>query len=176
MGRAEPSPTGTRDSTVICVWSPSTGERLLRALRHNSNSVAAKFPLDGRLLATASCEGYSIRIYHGRDGCLLVDMPIEVDRYDQFLAWTYDGKHLCALSEGDIICLDVSTRRTLSQWSIPGVDDHRGTVLARNGRFIVASADTTPSFWDTMIEKQIGPVIEHDENTLAMVISTVAQS
>lgn len=45
--------------------------------------------------------------------------------------------------------------------AIPGGDDLSAIILARKGRFIVASVGTTLSFWDTMTEKQIGPVIDH---------------
>ncbi|KAF8548011.1 WD40 repeat-like protein [Imleria badia] len=153
--------TGSHDSTV-CVWSFSTRERLLGPLKHDYGLAAVKYSPDGRLLATATlaCGRHSVRIYNSQDTRLLIYIPIKVDGTDQSLAWSNDGNHLYALSEGNIMFLDVSTGTTLSEWPIPGNDDPRTIALARNGRFIVASAGTTLSFWDTMTEKQIGPVIE----------------
>ena len=166
IGTVDVSPDGTRivtgshDSTA-CVWSFSTGERLLGPLKHDFSLAAVKYSPDGRLLATATCAKHSVRIYNSQDARLLIDIPIKVDGTDQSLAWSHNSKHLYAISEGNVMFLDVSTGTTLSEWPIPGGDDLSAIIPARKGRFIVASVGTTLSFWDTMTEKQIGPVIDH---------------
>ena len=176
IGTVDVSPDGTRivtgshDSTA-CVWSFSAGERLLGPLKHDFSLAAVKYSPDGRLLATATCAKHSVRIYNSQDARLLIDIPIKVDGTDQSLAWSHNSKHLYAISEGNVMFLDVSTGTTLSEWPIPGGDDLSAIILARNGRFIVASVGTTFSFWDTMTEKQIGPVIDHGGAIFSAAIS-----
>lgn len=162
--------TGSHDSTV-CVWSLSTGKRLLGLLRYNNVLAAVKYSLNGRLLATATCGRHSVRIYDSECGRLLIDVPVKVDAYNKSLAWSNDCKRLYALSDGNIMCLDVSTGKTLSEWPIHSNDDPRGVILAKNGRFIAASANTTLSFWDATTEKQIGPIIERIDVVSSMDIS-----
>jgi len=162
--------TGSHDLTA-CVWSFSTGERVLGPLHHDYALAVVKYSHDGRLLATATCERRSIRIYDSQDGHLFVDIPVEVDVVDRSLAWSDNNKYLFALSDGSIKRLDVSTGIILSQWLIHSSTDPKGITLATNGRFIAAAADTTVSFWDTTTEKQIGPVIEHADVLFSMAIS-----
>ena len=162
--------TGAHDTTA-CAWSVSTGERLLGPLKHDFTLAAVKYSSDGCLLATATCEIHSIRIYDSQDGRLLLNVPVQVDAFDQSLLWSNDNKHLFALSDGKIKCLNVPTGTTLSEWPIHSSNDPRGITLARNGRFIAASANSSLSFWDTTTHGQIGPVIEHADVLFSMAIS-----
>ncbi|KAH0828151.1 WD40-repeat-containing domain protein [Lanmaoa asiatica] len=162
--------TGSHDSTV-CVWSLSTGERLLGPLHHGSTLAGVKYSFDGRLLATAICEIHSIRIYDSQDGRVFITIPVKVDSFDQSLVWSANSKHLFVLSDGNIKCLDVSTGATLSVWPIHSSNDPRGITLASNGRFIAASANSSVSFWDTTTHEQVGPIIEHADVLFSMAIS-----
>ena len=173
------SPDGTRiatgsDDTTLCVWSPSTGERLLGPLEHAKQSVAVKFSPNGRLIATASWKS-DVRVYDGQNGGLLVEFPIKVgSNLNQSLAWDSDSKQLFALSrDGDINRFDVSTGgTTLSKWAIHSSDNPRCIALASNSSFIIASANSSISFWDTATREQIGSVINHTYVVQSVAIST----
>lgn len=170
------SPDGTRIATgsydsIAYAWSLSTGERLLGPLIHDNTLAVVKYSLDGRLLATATCETHSVRVYDSQDGRLLVNIPVEVRSFNQSLAWSCNSKHIFALSDGNIKCLDVSSGTTLSEWPIHSRNDPRGITLASNGRFIAASANSSVSFWDITTHEQIGPVIEHADVILFVAIS-----
>ena len=164
--------SGSEDNTV-CVWSLSTGQRLLDPLKHDNCVVAAKFSPDGCLLATATWDRDSVRVYDSQDGHLLVDVPIQVySSLNRSLAWLINGKQLFALSrDGNIHCLDPSRGTTLSKWPIHSSNDARCIALESNGMLIAASADSSVSLWDTTTRKQIGSIIEHNHHILSMAIS-----
>ena len=165
--------TGSDDMTVR-IWSLSTGQQLLGPLKHDYCVVATKFSPDGRLVATATWQRDSIRIYDTQDGCRLFDFPVQVGCFNnQSLAWTGDKKHLFALSyDGAIHCLDVSTGTTLSNWAIWTGDDGPGCIaLANNGMFIATSTKTSVSFWDTTTYQQIGSGIHHPNEVDCMAMS-----
>ena len=161
--------SGSIDSTV-CVWLLSTGQRLLGPWVHDNTVYTVKFSPDGRFIATATLR--SILIYDSQIGNLVVNVSIGVSfSLNHSLAWSSNGKHLFAVSSGKIVCLDVSTGATLSQWSIHGDKDNRIT-LSSNGAFIAASSYSSVSFWDATTHKQIGSVINHTGKVECMVIST----
>ena len=171
------SPDGTRiatgsDDKTLCVWSLSTGQRLLGHFNHDGLVVAVKFSPNGRLIATATSK--YVRVYDSQNGGLLVEFPVQVDSpFNQSLAWASDSKQLFALSrDGNIHCLNVSTRTTLSKWAIHSSKDPRCIALASNGTFIAASTDSSISFWDTATHEQIGSVIKHTLMIRCMAIST----
>ena len=167
--------TGSADCT-LCVWSLSTGQRLLGALgpvKHDHSVAAVKFSPDGRLIATATWERDSVRVYDGQNGGLLVEFPVRVGLWqNQSLAWASNSKRLFASSRnGDTHCLDVSTGTTLSKWAIHSSDDGGCIALASNGMFIAASGNSSTSFWDTTTHERIGSVIEHTHDVRSMAIS-----
>ena len=170
--------TGSQDGTVY-VWSLPAGQRLLGPLnlggsgKRGNSVVAVRFSPDGCLIAIATWSRHSVQIYDGQDGRRLVDVPIQVgSSFNQSLAWACDSKQLFVLSfDGNINCLDVSTGRTLSKWSIPSSNNAQCIALASNDTFIAASAGPTVSFWDTTTHKRIGSVIQHTADVVSMAIS-----
>jgi len=165
--------TGSQDKTA-CVWSLSTGERLLGPLEHKSWVVAAKFSPDGRLITTAT-RGGSIRVYDSQNGTL-VQFPVEVNSVSNYsLAWASNSKQLFVLSrDGYIHRLDVSTGTTLSKWPIYGRNGHTLTciALASNETFIAVSTGYSVSFWDTTSQEQIGIVTEYTYRVASMAMSS----
>ena len=134
--------------------------------RSNTRSTDAPLPLP------LTCDTQSIRIYDSQHGRLSVSVPVEVDVVlNQSLSWSNDSKHLFALSGGKIKCLNVPTGTTLSEWPIRSSHDPEGIALARNGRFIAASTNSSLSFWDTATRIQIGPIIKHTGTIPSMAIS-----
>ena len=161
--------SGSGDGTV-CVWSLSTGQQLFGLWKHDSRVCAVKFSPDGRFIATATETVF--RIYNGRDGNLVVDVPIKVSfSLNHSLAWSSNSKQLFVVSSGKIVCLDASIGATLSQWFIHG-DECNRIALANDDAFIAASSDSSVSFWDATTYEQIGPVIEHASIVDCMAIST----
>ena len=170
------SPDGTRIATgsgdrTVCVWSLSTGERLLDPFKHDKSVVAAKFSPNGRLIATAT--GDCVRVHDSQNGGLLREFPVGVNStWNQSLAWASDSKQLFALSrDGNIHCLNVSTRTTLSKWANHSSKDPRCIALASNGTFIAVTANSSVSFWDTATHEQIGSVIKYTHNIWCMALS-----
>jgi len=165
--------TGSDDHTA-CVWSLSTGERLLGPLEHDSWVVGAKFSPDGRLIATATWERDSVRVYDSQNGSLLVDFPIQVNSLvNKSFAWASDSKHLFTLSkDGYIHHVDVSAKTALSKWRIHSSNYVKCIALAINGTFIAASANSSVSFWDTETREQIGSVIGYTHVIWSMAMSS----
>ena len=171
------SPHGSRiatgsDDRTVCVWSLSTAQRLLGPLQHD-DLAAVKFSPSGHLIATATWER-DVRVYDSQNGGLLVEFPVTVGSWlNQSLAWSTDSKRLFAFSrDGNIHCLDVSARETLSKWAIHNSDQATCIALGSNDTFIAAFAGSSISFWDTTTRQQIGPVIEHTPDNWSMAIST----
>ena len=175
------SPDGTRIATAsadktLCVWSLSTGKRLLPPIKHGSSQVVdAKFSPDGCLIATATWFDFSVRVYDSQNGRPLLKVPIHVNstkKKSESLAWASDAEQLFALSDdGNIHRLDVSTGTTLSKWLIHSSIDARCIALASNGTFIAASAYSSVSFWNTTTHEQIGSVVEFTHHIWCMAIS-----
>ena len=164
--------TGSNDWTV-CLWSLSTGERLLDPFKHDWTMAAVKFSPDGRSIATATWLRKSVRIYDTQDGRKLVDAPIQVGSYcNQSLAWVALGKELLALSkDGEMHRIDVATGSILSKWAIHGSDKLRCIALPSNGAFVSASDHSSALFWDIATHNQIGPLIRHPDDIFYMAIS-----
>ena len=174
------SPDGTKiatgsDDKTVCVWSLSTGKQLLGPFKHVNTVSAAKFSPDGRLIATATWCAHSVRVYDSQNGHFLVEFPIKVNSFqNQSLAWARDNKQLFVLSrDGNIHCLDVSTRKTLSRWRHDNnVIGTQCIALANNGAFIAASSLSSVSFWDTTTHKKIECVIHHTADISSKAISS----
>jgi len=160
------------DDRTACVWSLSTGERLLGPWKHEYWVLAAKFSPDGRLVATATY--HSLRTYDNQNGSLLVEFPVEVNSsFNQSLAWASDSKQLFALShDGYVHRVDVLAKTTLSKWHIHSSDKPISIAIASNGTFIAASAHSSVSFWDTTTQEQIGTVIEYTHSVESMAMSS----
>jgi WD40 repeat protein len=166
--------TGSEDCTA-CVWSLSTGRRLLGPFKHNWCLAAAKFSPDGCLIATATWGHISgcVRVYDSQNGRLLVEFSVQPNSFlNQSLAWASDSKHLLVLSyDSKIHCLDVSSGR--SRWSIEsGLWDPECIALASNGTFIAVSAKSSVSLWDTATHMKIKCDICHTTDISSVVISS----
>ena len=174
------SPNGTRiatgsDDSTVCVWSLSTGRRLLDPFKHDNEVVAVKFSQGrpGSLIATGTCDREAVRVYDGQTGRLLVEFPIKVNSLgNQSLAWASDNKQLFVVStDGYIHGLDVSTGKSLSRWR-PDIG-LLGTVciaLASNSTFIAVSAQSSVSFWDTTTHKKFECATHHAVSITSMAI------
>lgn len=153
--------------TVIRLWSLENGQRPI-SLTHDKPLHAVKFSPDSHLLATGSES--SFRVYNSQnDWHILADIPgIHVVS----VAWASNSKQLYALSwDGNVHYLDVSSGTRLS-WLIHSTYEPRCISLAKNGTFVVASADSSISLWDTSTRQQIGNVIHHPARVEFMAIST----
>lgn len=144
------SPDATRIATGLedlsaCVWSLSTGEQIFDPLKHQGWLAAVKYSPRGDLLATATWNRKSIRIYDSQNGRLLVDVPIRVTSHiNQSLAWSTDGRQLYALSrEGRIHCLDACTGASRSLWPIHSSEGPR----------CISEQETAPSLQCPQIHK-----------------------
>jgi WD40 repeat protein len=175
------SPDGTRIATgsndkTLYVWSLPSGQRLLGPFKHDDFVVAVKFSPNGRLIATATWQRDSVRVYDldSQNGsfCLVFSVTVG-SQFNQSLAWANDSKQLFVLSrDGNVSCLDVSTGKTRSTWSIhTGSDEAKCIALGGNGTFITVSANSSVSFWDTTTHERIGSVIEHTHDIWVMAIS-----
>lgn len=166
--------TGSEDCTAT-IWSFSTGERLLGPFEHDSEVTEVKFSPDGRLIATATSFGNSVRIYDGHTGSLLVDSSsLQVSSYGDIpLAWASDSTQLFILSPNSYIhCLDTFTRQTVSKWAIRCSGEPTGIALASNDAFLAVCDDSSEvSFWDTTTHNQIGGVVDHPAGIASMAIS-----
>ena len=172
------SPDGTKmasgaDDWTVCVWSLPTGQRLLGPLEHDEFVIAVNFSPDGRLIATAAHFRYSVRVYDSQDGKLLVEFPLQDNLANrESLTWASDSKQFFTLSrDGNIYCLDVSTKAMVSKWAIHSNTDPICISLSSNGSFIAASNSSSISFWDTTTHNQIGPLIQYPERFLSMALS-----
>ena len=179
MRAVDVSPDGTRiatgsDDGTLCVWSLLSGQRLLGPLEHDHWVVAVKFSPDGHFVAAATWKRDSVRVYDSQSGRLLVgDFPVKVySTLNQSLAWVRDSNQLFVLSgDGKVNCLDVSTRITVSKWSIHTRDNPMCIAMASNGTFIAISANSSISFWDTATRKKIMSVIKETHEVWSMAIS-----
>ena len=157
------------DDWAVCVWSLSTGTRLLGPWEHDDEVYTVKFSPDGRFIATTTQK--FLRTYDSQDGNLVTNVPIEVSfSLNHSLAWSSNSERLFVVSSGDITCIDTSTGATLSQWSIHG-DECNRIALASDGAFIAASSGSSVTLWDTTTHKQVGSVIEHAADVNCMAIS-----
>ena len=162
--------TGSHDKTA-CIWSIATGEQLVGPLKHDGIVVAVRFSPNGDRIATATAAANpdnpktakSIRIYNSRNGQLLVlfDTPFRACRFMTSLAWTADGHQLFAASYSHVKYFDTSSGSLLKTWPVPGGAQSSSVVLSRNQKFIVVSAYTSLSFWDSSTRRKIGTVIKH---------------
>jgi len=163
--------TGSDDKTA-CVWSLST--RLLGPLQHDNWVAAAKFSPDGHLVATATYNRRSVRVYDSQSGSLLVEFPVSVNSwFNQSLAWASDSKQLFVSSLDGCVRVGVSAKITLSEWQIrSGSQNARSITITSDGAFIATSAGSSVSFWDTTNQEQIGVVIEYTHGILSMAMSS----
>ena len=163
--------TGSEDNSA-CVWLLSTGERL-HCFEIHCQVLRVEFAPDGCLLAVATGGYYTasndfIRIYDSRDGHLVVEFKICAKSF----AWASDSTKLFALSGiGNIHHFDVTSQKARSIWPIHSSDSPHHMCLAPNGTFIVASAGSSTSFWDTVTHQEIGSVIHHPGDVYSMAIS-----
>ena len=179
VGAVDVSPDGTRiatasDDKTACVWSLSTGQRLLGPLHHGDTVVAVKFSPDGGLIATVTWNYHRVQIFDGWYGHPLVDVEIRASpSINRSFAWTSDSKQLFVLSDdGNINCVDVPTGVTRSQWPIYGSHlNPKCIALVSDGTFLAASAYPSVSFWDTTTHEHIGGISMDTINVYSIAIS-----
>ena len=174
--------TGSDDDTVrVCVWSLSTGQRLLGPWEYDycRGMAAVKFSPDGCFIATAMWGGLppTLRVYDSQSGRLvfniLLTQVIDAPR-NSSIVWAKDARQLFALSEyGSIYRLDVAgTKTMLSTWPVQyNNQTTRCIASASNGAFIAVSAGSSVSFWNPTTREQIGSVIEFTHDIWCMAIS-----
>ncbi|KAG9318946.1 hypothetical protein JVU11DRAFT_1061 [Chiua virens] len=89
------------------------------------------------------------------------------------LAWSSDDRQLFVVSQdGNIQCFDASTGSLLSKWPIHSNCIPASIVLSNSGKFIVASADSSISFWDTATQLQLGPVVTQSGSVQSIALSS----
>lgn len=164
--------SGSRDWTVS-IWSLSSGRQLLGPLKHDFEVAGVRFSPDGKLIATATWALESVRIYDSLDGTLLANFKIRVNSlFNRSLAWSGNGKQLYTLSrEGNVHCLDVSSKTALLQWSIHNKNSPCCIALGCDDTFLAVSANSSVSFWDTTTHRRIGPIIDYPHLVWSMAIS-----
>lgn len=160
------------------IWDIATGQLLLGPLQPRSGPlVALKFSTNGSRVAISPYAQSSVRIHDTQDGSLLVDLPVRLSSGGNEptipFAWSSDDHQLFAVSlDGDIYCFDTSSGSLLSQWPIHSRCIPASIVLSNNGKFIVASADISISFWDTSTHSQLGPVVTHVGSVQSIALSS----
>ena len=169
--------TASYDRTAS-IWDITTGQ-LLVVLRKSSGTalVAIKFSTNGSRVATSPYAQDSVGIHDTQNGCLLVDIPVRLSSSGNEptvpLAWSDDDQQLFVVSyDGTIQCFDTSSGSLLSKWSIHSSFQPASIALSNNGKFIVASADSSISFWDTASHSQLGPVVTHPGSVQSIGISS----
>ena len=82
----------------VRVWDVGTGRNLLTLRSHNSPVSNVAYSPDGRYLATSGA--YSVKIWETRSGRYLRTLLVSQRETVGFVAFTRDGRHLIAQSEG----------------------------------------------------------------------------
>ncbi|KAG6377279.1 WD40-repeat-containing domain protein [Boletus reticuloceps] len=151
-------------SDGVFIWSMTTGKRLIGPLKHDGTVVAVRFSPNGDRIATATGhdkDTKSIRIYDSDNGKQLLVIPCRFwHGISSPLAWSADGRQLCAASYSEVKCFNTSSGTLLNKWSAPGGGSSASIALAHNQKFMVIRAYKSLSFWDTSTHRQIGIVIE----------------
>ena len=146
---------------------PQFGGKKIRTLHHEQSVIAAKFSFDGDRIATATYR--SVQVWDGKDGHLLVDIPVTVTpQYNNGLRWF--NNHIFVVSDNTIKQLDTSTGSTVSEWPVPNSDVHSCIAIPRHGKFIVYSTSRSVTFWDTSTHLQIG-LVKHTEDIRSIALS-----
>ena len=160
------------------IWDIATGQLLLGPLQPRSAALAAlKFSASGSRVAVSPYAQSSVRIHDTQHGQLLVDIPVRLSSDGNEptipLAWSSDDQQLFAIShDGNIQCFDASSGSLLSQWSINNSFNPASIVLSNSGKFIVAAAHSSISFWDTSTHLQLGPVVSHVGSVQSIALSS----
>ena len=86
------------DDYSVRVWDARTGRQLHTLRGHNSLISHVAYSPDGRYLASSGV--YSVKIWEARDGRYLRTLLVSQSDTVGFVAFTRDGRHLIAQSEG----------------------------------------------------------------------------
>ena len=126
----------------------------------------ANFSPDGLFIAL----GLSfLSVFNSQDGKSIAEFQVF---QAVSVAWTSDSKQLFALTfGGNISCVDMYSQATLSTWPIHSRDRPTCISLSTDGLFVVASASTSVSFWDTRTNEQIGSIIRHPGSVRYLAVS-----
>ena len=172
------SPDSTRfatasDDRTACIWSITTGHRLVGPMTHDSAVIAVKYSPRGDRIATATVRTTnSVRIFDSQSGQLLhifpSAMPIGYE-YCTPLSWS-NTNQLFVGSTGRIFCFDGLTYSLLSEWTVRS-GGLPSIALSSNGRFIACAIERSISIWDTSTRQRIGPIIEDPQVVYCIAIS-----
>lgn len=149
-------------SSLIFHWPVVT------QLKHNEGVDAVTFSPDGDRVATAS-RG-EVFVWNSVTGDQLFNIRCDVSSGTSPVVWSGDGLRIFATgSYGSITCLDISTKRTLTEWSTGGKDSYQSSIiLASNGKFIASFIQGHVTFWDMTTHDRIGPVMVDQASAIAL--------
>ena len=173
------SPDSTRfatasDDRTACIWSITTGYRLVGPMTHESAVIAVKYSPRGDRIATATVRTTnSVRIFDSQSGQLLHILPSAMPighEYCTPISWS-NTSQLFVGSTGRIFCFNGLAGSLLSEWSVQNGGTHTSVVLSNNGKFVACSTDRSISFWDTSTRQRIGPIIEDPAAVYCIAIS-----
>ena len=149
------------------IWDIAAREPV-QTLQHDYWLVAAKYSPEGDRIATANL--VSVRVWDSNDGCLLVDIRVGVTPRQCNTGLLWLDNHLFVLSRRKITQFESSTGSAVSEWPVPGGEDHSCIALPKHGEFIAYSTRRTVTFWDTATHAELG-LIQHSQDIRSIAFS-----
>ena len=162
----------TATETDVCIWSISSGERLVGPLKHGGFVRGIRFSPSGEHIA--SMEKKSIRIFDSRTGDELTTITTAAPSLvvNTPLAWSNDGRQIFAISnDTKIRAFQVSTGSQLTESQILNGGDAKSIALATSGKFIATCAGSTIYFLDASTLTRIGHVIKESTYIKSIALS-----
>jgi len=142
LARRDENRASGSDDRTACVWSLSTGAGLVGPLKHIHRVLAAKFSPDGQLIASATRDHKSVRVYDSRNGSLLVELPVK--------AYSVPVNQSIARASNSLFYHTIAT-------SIMSTCPPRPR--SRNGRFTAAARKPGPSPWQATARSSQPPLV-----------------
>ncbi|KAG6373273.1 hypothetical protein JVT61DRAFT_6900 [Boletus reticuloceps] len=109
---------------------------------------------------------------------MTISLPIPTASFPNTPVLWSSPQSLFALSGNTLFYLDADSGQIFSSWIVPGapVDHHGSIALARNGKFIAATAGNSISLWDASTFARItsNPVIQHPSQIWSVAVSSDA--
>ena len=144
------------------IWDVATW-RNVRTLSHRSFTYSTRYSPQGDRIATAGPD--SVRIWDSNDGCLLVDIKVQVT-YTNCLFWCKNNLFV-RTDDGKIWRIDAATGSTISEWPVPYAP-WPCIALLQHGKFIACSAEKAITIWDTTTQSQLSLIqLTHDVRSIA---------
>ncbi|KAG8216252.1 quinon protein alcohol dehydrogenase-like superfamily [Butyriboletus roseoflavus] len=162
----------TGAASEACIWSITSGERLVGPLKHDKRVLGVRFSPNGEQIATV-CQRHSVRVFNSNNGDQLIEInTIAFSTWTVTpLAWSNDGQRIFIISnDKKIKSFSVSTGSQLAE--SPILDDDHCISLAGNGKFIASVAYHAISFLDTSTLAKIGTAIEDGKRMSSSAISS----